>query len=75
MTTHNWKATKLADAYSLAELETLRQSVVGDPRSANPAHAAGKSVYLYTAAARRKLDALAWAVTYRLAAQRAAVTP
>lgn len=61
-----WDATKLADL-SFAELEALRQAVITDPANANPEHTAGRSIYLYTTSARRKLDALAWAVTYKLA--------
>jgi hypothetical protein len=65
---YGWKATKLCDL-SFEELNELREMVVNDPKSANPDHARG-SIYLYTREANRKLDALAWAVTYKLAEQR-----
>lgn len=66
---YGWRAHLLAD-HSFTDLELLRQIVMRDPKSANPEHAAGKSIFLYTKSARRKLDALAWAVTTKLNAQR-----
>jgi hypothetical protein len=60
-----WDRVRLSE-HSLDDLARLRRSVEDDPASANPDHAAGRSVFLYTPAARRKLDALAWAVTHRL---------
>lgn len=56
-----WKAWKLADL-SFAELNELRESVTNDPANRNPPG----SFWLYTPKARKKLDALAWAVTYKL---------
>ncbi len=44
----------------------MRDAVTSDPKNANPEHAAGRSIYLYTPAARKRLDELAWAVTYKL---------
>jgi len=64
-----WKAAKLADL-SFEQLTELRQCVTDDPVSANPAHAKGRSIFLYTPAARQKLDALAWAVTIKRNEQR-----
>lgn len=66
-----WQAVRLSNAYSLDQLNTLRLEVQGDPEAANPAHAAGRDINLYTKGARRKLDALAWAVTHKLAEARA----
>lgn len=60
-----WSPTRLSD-YSFEQLNTLRREVESDPASANPGHAAGTSINLYTPAARRRLDALAWAVTHKL---------
>lgn len=60
-----WDAVRLSDSYTLAELNTLRGEVESDPASANPGHAKG-SINIFTKAARRRLDALAWAVTYKL---------
>lgn len=59
-----WQAPKLADL-SFEQINELRLAVVADPASANPAHKAGKSIYLYTKSAMKKLDALAWAVFYK----------
>lgn len=72
--TLGWDAVALSD-YSLPQLNDLRESIVDDPANANPAHAAGRDIYLYTKAARKKLDALSWAVTYRLKAARASSPP
>lgn len=65
-----WQSHRLADLSSEA-LNELREAVENDPASANPARAAGKSIYLYTPAARRKLKALAWAVTHKLREKKA----
>lgn len=62
-----WKPYRLADL-PMEALAELRAFVIADPVSANPDHAAGKSIYLYAPAARQKLDALAWAVTQKMAA-------
>lgn len=59
-----WCPVKLSDAYSFDQLNALRLEV--EAAGANPEHAAGRSINLYTPAARRKLDALAWAVTHKL---------
>lgn len=62
---HGWKPVDLYRNLSIGQLGELRAAVEGDPASANPAHARG-SIYLYTPSARRKLDAIAWAITYHL---------
>jgi hypothetical protein len=67
-----WNAVRLADENSLEQLEALRRSIVDDPANANPAHATGRSIFLYAPAAQRKLDALAHAVTMKLAERRRA---
>lgn len=69
--TFGWKAYKLADL-SFADLETLRLRIVADPKNHTPRDDKGRPVrgiWLYTPAARKKLDALAWAVTYKLQGQ------
>ncbi len=63
---YGWDAVKLSEAYSLEQLEQLRQSVIQNPDNQNPDHKAGKSIFLYTKSARRKLEALGWAVFFRL---------
>lgn len=68
--TFGWNQAKLSD-HSFKDLDRLQQAVLSDPASANPAYAAGKSIYLHTPAARRKLDAIAWAITTKLREQRA----
>jgi len=65
-----WKQHLLAD-HSFADLNRLRLSVENAPDNRNPEHVAGKSIYIYTKSARRKLDALAWAVTTKLNLKRA----
>jgi hypothetical protein len=69
--TFGWKAPQLSDL-SFEDLNTLREQVTSDPANHNPAHASGKSIRIYTRSAERKLDALAWAVTYKLNVKRAA---
>jgi hypothetical protein len=59
--TFGWNAVKLSE-HSYADITILRMMVQTDPKSANPS---GSSIYLYTPAAQRKLDALAWAVFYK----------
>lgn len=53
---------KMADNLTLNELTQLRDSITNDPANANPAHAAGKSIYLYKPSAQKKLDNIGWAV-------------
>lgn len=65
--TFGWKQHLLSE-HSFADLERLRLSIVNDPACANPDK---KSIYLYSKSARRKLDALGWAVTTKLNEKRA----
>lgn len=67
-----WNPVRLADENTPEQLHELRESITNDPVNANPAHASGLSIYLHTPEARRKLDAIAWAVTHQIAARRAA---
>jgi hypothetical protein len=60
--TYGWNAVKLSDAYSLEELYELRKSITEDPSNAN----SDGSIYLYTKAARKKLDAIGYAVSYKI---------
>lgn len=62
-----WQAWRLSD-HSFEDLNALR--LIVESEGANPAHAAGNSIYLYTPEARRKLDALAWAVSVKLKEKR-----
>lgn len=65
MRTYGWDAVKLSEAYTLEELAQLRDLITNDPASANPGHATGADIYLYNKKARRKLDAIGWAVYYK----------
>lgn len=60
-----WDASKLSDAYTSKELGLAITQLHADPQNANPAHASGESVYLYTPATRKRTSALAMAVQYR----------
>jgi hypothetical protein len=60
-----WDAVKLSDAYTANELAAAIQELHADPDNANPAHAAGKSIYLYTRQTMKRTDALGWAIFYR----------
>jgi hypothetical protein len=62
---YGWNACKLADKLTQAQLLELMHAVQNDPASANPGHATG-SIWLYTKAARKKLDVIGWAITYQL---------
>jgi hypothetical protein len=66
MKVYGWDAVKLSEAYSLDELAQLRDVVTSDPVNANPDHAKGKSIYLYTKSARKKLEAIGYAIYYKL---------
>ena len=59
-----WDAVRLSEAYAADELAQAIQQIHADPASANPAHAAGTSIHLYTKAATKRTDALAWAIFY-----------
>ncbi len=70
-----WRATDLARAYSVKELADIAEAVESEPGTRTPADAAGHpidTIWVYTPAARKKLDALSWAVTYRLREERRA---
>ena len=59
-----WDAVRLAEAYTADELAKAITQLHADPANANPAHAAGKSIHLYTKATDKRTDALAWAIFY-----------
>lgn len=76
MKNYGWDRVKLADAYSLEDLNKLRQQVMAE--HANPTDENGRprengqsTIYLYDKKGRQKLDNLAWAVTYKLQEKRA----
>jgi hypothetical protein len=62
---YGWKSFDMYKNLNIEELLALRKKVEEDPKSQNPLHAKG-SIFLYTKAAERKLDAISWAVTYHL---------
>jgi protein-L-isoaspartate O-methyltransferase len=77
MKNYGWDAVKLADAYSMDELGKLRAQV--EAEHANPFDEKnrytenGKSTLnLYDKKGMKKLEALSWAVTYKLQEKRAA---
>lgn len=63
---YGWNPSQLSSYLTMEELVALRKQVEDDPKSKNPAHAKG-SIWIYSKAARRKLDAISWAITYQLA--------
>lgn len=63
---YGWRPVAMFENLSLGQLTDLMQWVQNDPKSANPLHASGHSIFLYTKAARKKLDAIGWAITYHL---------
>lgn len=63
---YGWDAAQLSRHLTTEQLIELQQAVQNDPKSANPQHAAGKSIWIYTKAARKKMDAISWAITYHI---------
>jgi hypothetical protein len=59
-----WDAVRLSDAYSANELAAAIVQLHADPENANPAHAAGASINLYTKKTDQKTSALAMAIFY-----------
>jgi hypothetical protein len=59
-----WDAVRLSEAYTAAELARAITQLCADPANANPAHAAGRSIRLYTKATEKRADALGWAIFY-----------
>lgn len=71
MRTYGWDAVKLSDAYTLKELDALRQRVEREhenPKDANghPLENGRSTIYLYDKKGRQKLDRIGWAVKYKL---------
>lgn len=54
-------SVKLYNKYSIAELQEMEKKIKEDPKN----QLSGQ-FYLYTPSARKKLDAIAWAITYHL---------
>lgn len=61
MKKYGWNPAKLATAYTTEELVALQKEVCADPKNQNR-----QGIWLYTPEARRKLDAIAWAITYKI---------
>lgn len=55
-------AVKLFQKHSVDELLAMRQVIQEKPENQTPKG----SFYLYTPKARRKLDTIAWAITYHI---------
>lgn len=67
MKCYNWNPVELSKHLTMDELVALQNKVQDDPKSKNPAHDDHRqSIWLYTKAARKKLDAIGWAITYKL---------
>ncbi len=72
MRTYGFKPVAMFNAMSMAELVELQNTITSDPANRNPGLDSG-SIYLYTKAARRKLDAIGWAIHYHLAEAKRAI--
>ncbi|AQT06662.1 hypothetical protein [Acetobacter persici] len=66
-----WDPVKLYQNYSTSELVKMKQEIEAKPENLNPQHLEGTSIYIYTKSARKKLDALSWAISYHLADKKA----
>lgn len=80
MKNYSWDSVKLADAYTLDELEALRQEVMKE--HANPRDVNGRylengqpTIHLYDKKGRHKLDRLSWAVYHKTKKKGEAVEP
>lgn len=69
--TYSFDRCKMYEHLTLEELTALRQQVEADPKSQNPRYLSGQDINLYTVAARKKLDNIAWVITWKLADLRA----
>ena len=67
-----WNATRLYREHTADELTALAATLQADPVNANPEHAAGRSIWLYTKETHRRLAAIAQAITWHLHDKRAA---
>ena len=68
--THSACSAALIRRYSklaMDELQAARLSIEADPENRNPNRS---SIYIYKPRARSKLEAIAWAITHRLMADR-----
>lgn len=65
-------AVKLYQKYSIEELQKMDQAIRDDPKNHNPEHLVGKSIWIYTKQARKKMDAIGWAITWHLRDRREA---
>lgn len=66
-----WDAVRLHEHYSAQELADAIQQMMDDPANRNPEHAAGRSIQIYTAATKKRTDALSWAIFYHQQDKRA----
>jgi hypothetical protein len=67
----DWKATDMATNLTMEELVELQQQVQNDPANKHPTRQrGGDTIWLYKKEAQRKLDAIAWAVTYKIEEKR-----
>jgi hypothetical protein len=69
MRTYGYNAVKMSDNLTLEQLTALADNLRNDPKNANPLRAEGRSgsIWLFTKATHKRLDAIAWAVSYKLA--------
>ena len=76
MKNYSWCPVRLAEAYDLEQLNALRLEVEDAPGNRTPVDRDGRpvdTIYIFTRGARKKLDAIGWAVyhvTRQLRAER-----
>ena len=70
---YGWKLIRLGGPYDLRGLNTVRVAVENEPGAQRPPE--GHSHFIFTAKSMKRLDALVWAVTRRLRAERRASFP
>lgn len=64
---YGYDRVEMSKHLSFEQLHKLQLQLTEDPENANPLRKTGKSVYLYTPKTHKKLDNIAWAITYKLA--------
>jgi len=67
--THGYNRVRMYQNLTLEELTELTNQVQDDPKNQTPKDEKGRpvdTIYIYTASARRRLENISWAITYKL---------
>ena len=64
MKVFRWHPVELFRHYSREELRALQRALEQDPKNRNPEYVNGRSLFIYSEKAGRKLNAVGWALNY-----------